>query len=150
MKLYRLEDLLQGVDSVKALSITEPYPTLIMLGDKRIETRPWKTNYRGTILIHASKTRNRKFLCNADLMDRAGALHFGSIVAVADLVGCDLMTAESVESMRCLNPREFSAGFYSPGRYEWILDNVRPVEPVSVKGQLGLWTFNTSNLKKGV
>ena len=32
---------------MKALTIKEPYATLIRDGVKRIETRSWKTNYRG-------------------------------------------------------------------------------------------------------
>lgn len=32
---------------MKVLSIKEPYATLIANGDKLIETRSWKTNYRG-------------------------------------------------------------------------------------------------------
>ena len=42
---------------VKALSLTEPYATLIKLGKKKIETRSFKTNYRGELYIHASSTK---------------------------------------------------------------------------------------------
>ena len=30
-------------------------------------------------------------------------------------------------------------GDFSPGRYAWLLDNVRPIDPVPAKGRLGLW-----------
>ncbi len=39
---------------MKALSIKEPFATLIANGDKTIETRSRKTNYRGELFIHAS------------------------------------------------------------------------------------------------
>lgn len=39
---------------MKVISIQEPYASLIKEGYKKIETRSWKTNYRGEILIHAS------------------------------------------------------------------------------------------------
>ena len=39
---------------MKVLSLTEPYATLIKKGVKTIETRSWKTNYRGKLYIHAS------------------------------------------------------------------------------------------------
>ena len=42
---------------MKVLSLTEPYATLIKKGIKTIETRSWKTNYRGKLFIHASSTR---------------------------------------------------------------------------------------------
>ena len=31
-------------------------------------------------------------------------------------------------------------GDFSPGRYAWLLDNVRPIDPVPAKGRQGLWT----------
>lgn len=30
-------------------------------------------------------------------------------------------------------------GDFAPGRYAWLLDNVRPIDPVPAKGRLGLW-----------
>ena len=39
----------------KALTIKQPYASLIVEGIKDIENRTWKTNYRGRILIHAGK-----------------------------------------------------------------------------------------------
>jgi hypothetical protein len=38
---------------MKALTITQPYATLIAIGAKRIETRGWPTQYRGPLAIHA-------------------------------------------------------------------------------------------------
>lgn len=40
---------------MKVLSIKEPYASLIKNNIKKIETRSWKTNYRGKLYIHASK-----------------------------------------------------------------------------------------------
>ena len=42
---------------MKVLSLTEPYATLIKNGIKTIETRSWKTNYRGKLYIQASSTK---------------------------------------------------------------------------------------------
>ena len=39
---------------MKVLSIKEPFATLIMDKDKMIETRSFKTNYRGELYIHTS------------------------------------------------------------------------------------------------
>ena len=39
---------------MKVLSLTEPFATLIYEKKKLIETRSWKTNYRGELYIHAS------------------------------------------------------------------------------------------------
>jgi len=53
------------VEMIKAISVCQPYATWLAnpqkflaenLTPKRIENRNWTTNYRGPILIHASKT----------------------------------------------------------------------------------------------
>lgn len=41
---------------MKALSVKQPYAEQLARGTKRIEYRTWKTNYRGPLLIVASKT----------------------------------------------------------------------------------------------
>src|SRR5438270_11273502 len=38
-----------------ALSLTQPWATLVVTGAKRVETRSWKTPYRGWLGIHAAK-----------------------------------------------------------------------------------------------
>lgn len=40
---------------MKALSIQQPWAWLIVNGDKDIENRTWRTQFRGPFLIHASK-----------------------------------------------------------------------------------------------
>lgn len=46
----RLED-----GDVKALTLTQPYATLVAIGAKKIATRSWSTSYRGPLAIHAAK-----------------------------------------------------------------------------------------------
>lgn len=40
---------------MKAITIWQPWASLIAVGAKKFETRPWATNYRGPIAIHAAK-----------------------------------------------------------------------------------------------
>lgn len=40
---------------MKAISLLQPWASLVVMGVKKIETRSWSTPYRGTILIHASQ-----------------------------------------------------------------------------------------------
>jgi len=40
---------------MKALTLTQPWASLVAIGAKRIETRSWPTNYRGPLAIHAAK-----------------------------------------------------------------------------------------------
>ena len=127
---------------MKALSITEPYATLIRDGIKRIETRSWKTKYRGDLLIHASSTKiPKEYRKNEELMNLVGdrPLHFGQIVAKCKLIDCVPITEEFIKSLK---RDEIVSGFYSEGRYAWILGNVEVVdENKIVKGKLGLWNY---------
>jgi hypothetical protein len=41
---------------VKAITLWQPWASLVAVGAKRLETRSWATSYRGPIAIHASKT----------------------------------------------------------------------------------------------
>ena len=45
--------------SAVALSIRQPWATLIVLGYKDIENRQWPSKYRGPLYIHAGKTMSR-------------------------------------------------------------------------------------------
>lgn len=40
---------------MKAITLTQPWATLIAIGAKKIETRSWGTSYRGPLAIHAAK-----------------------------------------------------------------------------------------------
>ncbi len=43
------------MQTTKALSLLQPWASLVVMGLKKIETRSWTTKYRGTLLIHAGK-----------------------------------------------------------------------------------------------
>jgi len=45
---------------MKALSLKQPWADLIVQGKKIIETRKWRTNFRGEFYIHASKSFDKK------------------------------------------------------------------------------------------
>lgn len=129
----------------KAISIIQPHASLIANGIKHIETRSWKTNYRGRILIHASKTRIPKMVKqNTELMSLIGnpnELPFGFLVCEAKLVDCLRIDQYLIEAIREVYPTELVCGYYSEGRYAWFLEDVNPIDPVPVKGHLGIWNY---------
>ena len=130
---------------MKVLSITEPYATLIKEKKKLVETRSWKTNYRGELFIHASKTKmasvvknNRELMTLIDNVD----LNYGNLICKCHLVDCVFMTSEYVEDMKKNHYQEYICGEYEVGRYAWILEGIEILEnPLSAKGQLGLWNY---------
>jgi activating signal cointegrator 1 len=42
---------------MKALTLTQPWATLVASGAKTIETRSWSTKYRGLLAVHAAASR---------------------------------------------------------------------------------------------
>lgn len=129
---------------MKVLSLTEPYATLILEGKKQIETRSWKTSYRGELYIHASMTKiAKKDQNNIELMNLIeNNLNFGYIVCKCNLVDCIYMTKEYVENIKKKNYQEYICGEYKESRYAWILEDITPLEqPIKAKGQLNIWSF---------
>lgn len=129
---------------MKVLSIQEPYATLIKDGYKKIETRSWKTNYRGKILIHASLGKLfQKTITNPEVTSllKERSLNHGKIICRASLVDCIKMTEEFIKKVQ-RNNQEYILGIYEPGRYAWILENIIPLEKnIEAKGKLGLWEY---------
>ena len=129
---------------MKVLSLTEPYATLIKNGIKNIETRSWKTTYRGRLYIHASSTKIPKaYRENQTLMSLVNnkELSYGNIICSCDLVDCIEMTDEFIDDIR-KNNNEYVTGIYAKGRYAWILKNVEILNnPIKAKGHLGIWNY---------
>jgi len=129
---------------MKVLSITEPMATLICLGKKKIETRSWKTNYRGELYIHASLTKIRKeWKDNKELMNLLdnSSLNYGNIICKCNLVDCVYMDNEFINKIKKDN-QEYICGIYEFGRYAWILENVEILDTsIKVKGHLGIWNY---------
>ena len=40
---------------MKAITLEQPFASLVSIGAKTIETRPWPTPYRGALAIHSAK-----------------------------------------------------------------------------------------------
>ncbi|MBQ7338600.1 MAG: ASCH domain-containing protein [Clostridia bacterium] len=130
---------------MKVLSLTEPYATLIRIGIKKVETRSWKTNYRGKLYIHASSTKiSKEDRNNAALMSLVDTneLNYGNIICSCELVDCVEMTDAFIEEIK-RNKNEYISGLYEVGRYAWILKNVEILDqPIKAKGRLGIWSFD--------
>lgn len=129
---------------MKVISLTEPFATLIKEKKKKIETRSWKTSYRGEIYIHASSTRvPKEWKENKELMSLIeDELSFGKIICKCNLVDCIEMTEEWIDKIKKEQPEEYVCGIYEKGRYAWVLEKIEPLEePITVKGHLGIWNY---------
>jgi hypothetical protein len=165
-----------GGAAVKALTITQPWATLIAQGHKRIETRSWSTNYRGPLAIHAGKNlpnwvadlvrSEPKFTTVlGDLFDPSkqalGDLPRGFIVATCQLVavkfiplhdkGWDWIGPTGRRFHYPVTDCELAFGNFTVGRYAWLLADVTPLEkPIPTRGALGLWSVPAYVMKQMV
>lgn len=141
---------------MKALTLTQPWATLVAIGAKTIETRSWWSSYRGPIAIHAAKgfPATARYTCGLDpfaaVLDAAGypshtRLPLGAIIATATLHQCQQFTAQHGASIRSgigtrYPEHELEFGDFTPGRYGfWLRDVVKLDEPITARGMLNLW-----------
>ncbi len=144
---------------MKVLSLIEPYATLIKLGKKKIETRSFKTNYRGELYIHASSTKiPKEWKNNKEVMSLVNdaSLNFGYIICKCKLVDCVYMDEEFLDKIKKDN-LEFICGDYRPLRYAWVLEDIKVLDkPIFAKGKLGIWNYdgtlyqNDIDIKKNI
>ncbi len=143
---------------MKALTLTQPWATLVALGAKTVETRSWRTNYRGILAIHAAKgfPISARELCTespfCEALSGVGyGLPRGFIIAICRLDICvptdacfigERTAGPDAQGSFSITSQEHSFGDYSPLRWAWILKEVRVLpEPVAAKGALGLWEW---------
>ena len=137
---------------MKTLTIINPWAGLILIGLKDVENRTWKTDYRGKLLIHSSKS-SKDLRTIEDYIERnilteeehLGLLNnpeaqtvcrsFGKIIGEVELVDCvqnhQSKWAEKIE-----------------GTWHWVLKNPIIYDRfVEAKGKLKLWEFEPDEVK---
>ena len=131
---------------VKVLSIKEPFASLIANNIKHIETRSWKTNYRGEIYIHASLTINPlKGRDEIKEIVKDIELKPSFILCKATLKDCVYMDQDFLNKIK-KDHIEYICGHYEEGRYAWVLTDIKKIKPISVKGKLGIWNYEKEDL----
>jgi hypothetical protein len=125
---------LKGID-MKALSVKQPWATLLVEGEKTVEVRSWSTPHRGALLICASASPKNVFWL--DTVDKVKRLfHAGCIIGIVDLLDCRPMTKTDEEAALC---------DYQPGAYAWVTKHVSFCRPDPISGRLHL--FDVPDLK---
>lgn len=140
---------------MKAITIIQPWATLIAIGAKQYETRSWSTKHRGEIAIHAGKKIDLEACKEPEIrkaLDEYGYtadnLPTGAVVATARLTNCyksvDTWTdGYELEGNRLISSPECDFGDFTPGRYAWEMSGVKRLEePIAAKGQQGLWNWD--------
>jgi hypothetical protein len=143
---------------VKAISLWQPWASFIPLGLKHYETRSWKANYRGELLICSTAGNSKQYkeylnICDELQLPPWSDFRHGQAIAqaltcqfaICDLVDCVEMTAEFIAEQ---SRTEILCGDWQVGRYAWKLENIQPIEkPFGVKGRQGFFRVSLGNLK---
>jgi hypothetical protein len=123
---------------MKALSVKQPWAWAIIHAGKDVENRTWTTNYRGPLLIHASKTFDKggylwfleHALCNEkikltiDDIPEPEAFQMGGIIGKVNL-------------KKMVRSKDYSPWMFGPRG--WVLEKPEPMKFIPHRGQQGLF-----------
>jgi hypothetical protein len=119
---------------MKAITICQPWAWAIVAGIKAVENRTWSTPHRGTLLIHAGRSKEWLAAGIRDIQ-RAGLdvpddLVFGALLGSVRLVDC--------RPIRQL-PSQY-VDLFAEGPICWVVDRPRLLlEPIGMAGKPGLF-----------
>lgn len=121
---------------MKAITIKQPWASLIVGGYKKYEFRTWKTNYRGKIFIHAGmgieKNINEFKNYNLEYIN-------GAIIGEAEIVDCILVDEKVNNELMNTDSVLYNNKI---GLYAWKLENIKKYKkPIYCKGKLSFWEY---------
>jgi len=138
---------------IRALSWKQPYAEMMLHG--KIETRTWNTNYRGLVLICASKkgynfnqvysiAGDKQILRITDVLGRNndhwyGLHRSGIAIAVGRLIDCRPMRKEDED--KCFVE-------FHPDLYCHVYEDVKEIKPFDWKGSQGWKKLDEETIKK--
>ncbi len=121
---------------MKALSMKQPVPELILQKKKLIETRTWKSDFRGEFLLHASNNFMQEFLDRFELDKEK--LVTGAIVGKAEITGLKIYNTleefnKDIDKHLLEVPKKLPT-------YGYLLENIQRLEPpIKLKGKLNFF-----------
>lgn len=118
---------------MRALSLWQPWASLIYDERKKIETRHWEMLHRGPLAIHAAmkvdKDACRQFAYDPLTIPR------GAMLCIVNVMGC-------VRFPHPLAPPD-DYGDFEEGRFGILMRMLNKFDlPVRVKGHQGIWYWN--------
>jgi hypothetical protein len=134
--------------TIKAVSLWQPWASLVAFGIKFHETRHWTTNYRGPLAICAARVVDTvgapEELCQRVLgRDWVNTVPTGAVVAIVNLTG--VKPADQVETTQ----DDRMAGNFSAGRFAWVLEDVQRLDqPIPIVGRQGLFNWTVPEVLK--
>lgn len=117
---------------ITALSVKQPWASLIAHGIKTVEVRAWHTHYRGPLVICASQAPDKSDAAALALRGRQALYRpLGVVVAVVELVEV-CAPWRGAKAAALIDPA---------GAFCWRLSDAQTTEHLPIKGKLGLFTL---------
>jgi hypothetical protein len=114
---------------LRALTVKQPYASLIVNGEKDVENRSWRTPYRGDLVIHSAKVSDQL----ATRVFKYTPHDTGALLGMVRLVDC---------------VRGHSSLWAELDEWHWVLADPEPfVEFRRARGQLGVWTLSREDTR---
>lgn len=123
---------------MKALTLKQPWATLVAEGIKTYEFRSWKTNYRGKVLIHAGAGVDKKEMNRFKHLN----LNYPSkrIIAEAEIEDC--IKIDDQLNKKIISENNIAYGNKVRSGYAWKLKNIKKVNiDEEINGKLGFWNY---------
>lgn len=124
---------------MKAITLKQPWATLIAEGLKEYEFRSWKINYRGEILIHAGKTVDKEAMERFKHLD----LEYPKSRIVARVIIKDCIKLNDKENKAIIKENPLIYGDINRDGYAWkhkLIEKINNKE--EVLGKQGIWYYN--------
>ena len=142
---------------MKVLSLIEPWATLIKEGKKVIETRSWKTSYRGELYIHASNKRIKKSDAHTNELLKLIPnipMGYGTIICKCKLVDCIYMDQDFLDKIQKAElDDDINKLYVAMTRAKKSLIIIKRNEacidgnlekPIPAKGHLNIWNYDVA------
>lgn len=134
---------------MKAISLCQPWATLMALGVKTIETRSWSTEHRGYLAIHATGRfpKEARDLCYESPFSDVLKLYYGHcdprMLSCGKVLAVVNLTSVFYTTVIYPNPLNRAFGDFSPDRFAWVTNNVIQLPWfVEATGRQGLWDWS--------
>lgn len=125
---------------MKAITIKQPFASLIIEGYKEYEFRTWRTKFRGDILIHAGKGVDKKAM--EKYKHLVSDFPSGCMLGIVSITDCIKIDDEAREMLKdnivydnVVNNKDWEG-------FGFKIENIRKVENTPANGKLSLWDFD--------
>lgn len=146
---------------MKAITLWQPWASLLAYGVIEYETRSWATKYRGPMAIHAaaSEPKNLFYQMSGIITSILGAGNpmdypRGAVIATANLIACHEMKEDNWGNIGlwhsnngtckfyAISEQQASLGDWQSGRYAWEFTNMKMLDtPIPAKGGQRIWNW---------